>query len=143
MSVCRDSELSRRIGWQGGWGRGGQEYLTSKALYSRKCNFSVPSITPPPGSLHPTLLCPYHQRMLVTGGSWWVLSTCPGSASSVKNSKSLKVRLCVLSMFQCPFSQLLYLSPGQHVHPHFLSWPGGAFLQTEWDPTPSGNSLLS
>ena len=51
-------------------GVAGQEYLTSRALYSRKCNFCVPSITPPPGSLHPTLLCPYHQRMLVAGGSW-------------------------------------------------------------------------
>lgn len=33
-------------------------------------------------------------------------------------------QVCVLSTFQCPFSQLLYPSPGQHVHPHFflLAW---------------------
>lgn len=105
-------------------GEGGQEYHTSKALYSRKRNFCVPSITPPLGSLHPTLLCPYHQRMLLTDGWWEMLSTCPDSASSAKNSRSLVVRVCVVSTFQCPFSQLLYPSPRQHVNPHFflLAW---------------------
>ena len=70
--------------------------------------------------------CPYHQRMLVTGGSWWVLSTCPGSASSVKKKLGGTPPLPGAEALTCPTPRSL---------------PNAWFVVFTWPPD-HGNKMM-